>query len=479
VTGQQGTFATNIPARLDRLPWSSFHWLVVISLGITWILDGLEVTIVGSLAGVLTQKSTLALTAAQIGLTGSTYIAGAVLGALVFGDLTDRYGRKKLFMVTLGIYLVATVVTGFSWNFLSFATFRFLTGAGIGGEYAAINSAIQEFVPARYRGRTDLIVNGSFWAGAALGALGSVVVLDPAIFPVDIGWRLAFIIGGLLALVIIALRRFVPESPRWLLTHGRVAEAEAIMTEIEERVVRERGIALDDATLRQIRFSAYGGTRFGDVVRSLLQHYPQRTVLGLTLMATQAFCYNAIFFTYALILTKFYGVPAPSVGWFILPFAIGNFMGPLLLGPLFDIVGRKVMIASTYAISGALMVLTGWLFAQGAVGAVAQTALWTINFFFASCAASAAYLTVGECFPLEVRARAISIFYAFGTALGGITGPAVFGALIETGARADILWGYLLGGGLMIVAAIVEAVIGVNAECMSLEDIAAPLSRAD
>ena len=476
---QPGIFSTNIPARLDRLPWSRFHWLVVISLGITWILDGLEVTIVGSLAGVLVQNSTLALTASQIGLAGSTYIAGAVLGALLFGDLTDRYGRRKLFTVTLGVYLVATIATGFSWNFLSFAVFRFLTGAGIGGEYAAINSAIQEFVPARYRGRTDLIVNGSFWIGAALGALGSVVVLDPAIFPVDIGWRLAFIIGGLLATIVIALRRFVPESPRWLMTHGRMTEAEAIMSEIESRIVHERGVALSDVGAQRIRFGAYSGTHFGDVVRALVKHYPQRTLLGLTLMATQAFCYNAIFFTYALILTKFYDVPAPSVGWFILPFAVGNFMGPILLGHLFDIVGRKVMIASTYAISGILMAATGWLFALGVVGPIAQTALWSVNFFFASCAASAAYLTVGECFPLEVRARAISIFYAVGTALGGIAGPAVFGALIETGARVEILWGYLLGGALMVFAAIVEGVIGISAECVALEDVARPLSRVD
>jgi len=474
---QPEIFATDIPARLDRLPWSRFHWLVVISLGITWILDGLEVTIVGSLAGVLVQKSTLALTASQIGLAGSTYIAGAVLGALLFGDLTDRYGRRKLFMVTLGVYLVSTIATGFSWSFLSFAAFRFLTGAGIGGEYAAINSAIQEFVPARYRGRTDLIVNGSFWIGAAFGALGSVVVLDPAIFPVDIGWRLAFIIGGLLAVIVIALRRFVPESPRWLMTHGRMTEAESIMSEIEARVEREHGAALADVGAQSIRFGAYGGTHFGDVVRALVKHYPQRTLLGLTLMATQAFCYNAIFFTYALILTRFYGVPAPSVGWFILPFAVGNFMGPILLGHLFDIVGRKVMIASTYAISGVLMAVTGWLFALGVVGPVAQTALWSVNFFFASCAASAAYLTVGECFPLEVRARAISIFYAFGTALGGIAGPAVFGMLIETGAREEILWGYLFGGALMVLAAIVEGVIGVSAECVGLEDVARPLSR--
>ncbi len=465
------TVLTDVPARLDRLGWSRFHTLIVVALGITWILDGLEVTLVGSVAGVLTQRGTLGLAGTQVGLVGSAYIAGAVLGALVFGDLTDRFGRRTLFMVTLGVYMAATIATGAAWNFWSFALFRFFTGAGIGGEYAAINSAIQEFVPARFRGRTDLVVNGSFWIGAAIGALGSLVMLDPSVLPVNVGWRAAFVIGGALACVVVALRRHVPESPRWLMTHGRSDEAENVVRQIERRAGAERAEGLP-----RLQLTACRGTRPGDVMGALFRHYPKRALLGLVLMATQAFCYNAIFFTYALILTKFYRVPAPSVGLFILPFALGNFLGPLLLGPLFDIAGRKVMIAACYAVSGILMAVTGLLFAKASLGATGQTALWTLNFFFASCAASAAYLTVGECFPLEVRARAISIFYAFGTALGGIAGPALFGALIETGARGEILWGYLLGGALMLFAALVEALIGVQAACRALEDVAPPLS---
>ncbi|HEY4264419.1 MAG TPA: MFS transporter, partial [Micropepsaceae bacterium] len=467
------TFLSDVPARLDRLRWGRFHWLVVVALGITWILDGLEVTLVGSLAGVLTQGATLALTSTQIGLTGSAYIIGAVLGALLFGDLTDRFGRKKLFTVTVGLYVVATVATGFAWDFWSFALFRVLTGAGIGGEYAAINSAIQEFVPARYRGRTDIIVNGSFWVGAAIGALASLIVLNPAVLPIAYGWRLAFIVGGVLGVFIVWLRHFVPESPRWLMTHGRIAEAERVIGEIE---VRE-GIAPPRTACVPMSFAPYRGTRFGDVVRALLRHYPKRTILGLVLMATQAFCYNAIFFTYALVLTNFYGVPASDIGWFILPFALGNFLGPLTLGHLFDTLGRKIMITATYAVSGILMAITGVLFAAGTLSAAEQTALWTINFFFASCGASAAYLTVGEAFPLEVRARAISIFYAVGTGIGGIAGPALFGALIEAGSRREILWGYLAGGALMLAAAATEAVLGIKAERVALEDVASPLSR--
>ncbi|MGH6872747.1 MAG: MFS transporter [Rhizomicrobium sp.] len=474
------TFTTAVPARLDRLPWSRFHSLVVAALGITWILDGLEVTLVGSLAGVLTQKSTLALTAAQIGFTGSAYIAGAVLGALVFGDLTDRFGRKRLFLVTLGVYLAATIATGLSWNFASFAALRFLTGAGIGGEYAAINSAIQEFVPARARGRVDLFVNGSFWVGAAIGAVGSLVVLDPAVLPVDVGWRVAFIVGGALAGIVIRLRHFVPESPRWLMTHGRPEEAETIVADIERRAGVAQAAPPGGESLASIRLR-FDGAAIGlrALAATLLRRYPQRTALGLVLMAAQAFCYNAIFFTYALILTKFCAVPAPSVGWYILPFAAGNFAGPLLLGRLFDTVGRKPMIAGTYALSGVLMALTGLLFAQGTLGAAGQTALWTANFFFASCGASAAYLTVGECFPLELRARAIGFFYAFGTAIGGIAGPALFGALIESGSRAQILWGYLLGALLMLLGGAAELAFGVDAARVPLEDIAPPLSRVE
>ncbi len=472
----QTVITTDVPARLERLPWSRFHILIVVALGITWILDGLEVTIVGSLTGALTQHTNgLGLSNAQIGLAASTYLVGAVLGALFFGHLTDKFGRKRLFTVTVGVYLVATIATGFSWSFWSFALFRAITGAGIGGEYAAINSAIQEFVPAQRRGRVDLFVNGSYWIGAALGALGAIVVLDPGLVPQWLGWRLAFIIGGALAAVIIVLRQFVPESPRWLMTHGRVEEAERVMSEIETRMARW-GVPHEPVPLVPIRLSGYVGTKTAELIRSLFVRYPRRAILGITLMATQAFCYNAIFFTYGSILKQFYGVAASDIGWFIFPFAVGNFLGPLLLGRLFDTQGRKVMIAGTYALSGVLMFGTGLLFAFAHLSAASQTAIWTINFFFASAGASAAYLTVGECFPLEVRARTIAVFYAFGTGIGGVAAPTIFSALIDRGSPMQLLWGYALGGGLMLIGALVEWALGVPAECRALEDVAPPLS---
>ncbi len=471
-------FSTKVPARLDRLPWARFHWLVVIALGATWILDGLEVTLVGSLSGAIEDSPALQMNAAAIGLAASAYIAGAVLGALVFGYLTDRLGRKKLFTVTVGVYLVATVLTGLSWSFWSFAFFRFVTGMGIGGEYSAINSAVQEFVPARRRGFTDLVINGSYWIGAAIGALGSVVVLDPDLFAPDIGWRIAFIIGGLLALLIIAFRHFLPESPRWLMTHGRPEEAEAIVAAIEASVAAEHGTELTQDGLAAIRLTHGHRLTLASVARTLFERYPRRVLLGVTLMATQAFCYNAIFFTYALILTNFYGVASRDIGWFILPFALGNFAGPLLLGHFFDSIGRKTMIAATYALSGVLVIAVGFLFRAGVLDAVTQTAAWTVIFFFASAGASAAYLTVGESFPLEMRALTIALFYAFGTGIGGIAGPALFGALIASGSRSEILTGYLLGGGLMLLAAFAETRLGIAAERRALEDVAAPLSRA-
>lgn len=470
-------FTTQIPARLDRLPWSRFHWLVVAALGITWILDGLEVTLVGALSPAIAGPDGLGLTATQIGLSGSAYILGAVLGAVVFGRLTDHFGRRKLFTWTVGVYLLATIATGFSWDFWSFLLFRFVTGAGIGGEYGAINSAIQELIPARRRGYTDLAINGSFWVGAALGAMGSLVVLNPAVIDPALGWRLAFILGGLMAIVIIWLRRFIPESPRWLMTHGRAEEAEAVVAGIEADVARRTGRPTpphqDLATIR-LRPMRAGWL---DIARTLFVAYPRRTWLCVVLMATQAFCYNAIFFTYAMILTRFYGVAAEAVGWFILPFAAGNFLGPLLLGQLFDSVGRRTMIGLTYAVAGALLCVTGWAFAQGWLSATTQTAAWTVIFFFASAGASAAYLTIGESFPLEIRAVTISLFYAFGTLVGGVGGPALFGALIDTGEPERVMLGYLLGGGLMLAAGVLARLYAVAAERRALEDVAPPLSQ--
>ncbi|HEX3699540.1 MAG TPA: MFS transporter [Phenylobacterium sp.] len=469
-------FETDVPARLDRLPWSRFHWLVVTALGVTWILDGLEVTLVGSLSPAIASRQALNLTAGQVGMTGSAYILGAVIGALVFGRLTDKLGRRRLFTITVGVYLLATLATGLSWDFWSFMAFRFLTGAGIGGEYGAVNSAIQELIPARRRGYTDLAINGTFWVGAAMGALGSLVVLDPAIVPQAWGWRLAFIIGGLLALVIIFVRRFIPESPRWLMTHGRPEQAAEVVRKIERRIERHTALPPLIHEIPKLRFVRRAETSWLEIAGVLFRTHPKRTILGVVLMATQAFCYNAIFFTYALILTKFYGIPARNVGYFILPFALGNVAGPLVLGRLFDSLGRKPMIAATYGLAGALLCITGWLFARGALTAESQTLAWSVIFFFASAAASAAYLTVGELFPLETRAITISLFYAFGTLLGGVGGPALFGALIDTGQRGQIFKGYLLGGGLMLVAAVVQLVLGVSAERKSLESVAPPLS---
>jgi MFS family permease len=466
---------TDVPARLDRLPWSRFHRLVVVALGITWILDGLEVTLAGSVAAALQTSPRLQLTAEQVGLTGSAYLAGAVLGALFFGHLTDRLGRKKLFNVTLGVYLVATALTAFSWDFWSFLLFRFFTGAGIGGEYSAINSAIQELIPARLRGRVDLAINGSFWVGAAGGALLSVFLLDPAVLPPDMGWRLAFGSGAILGLVILYLRRFLPESPRWLMLHGQPGQAAKVVDGIEARVIASQGATLAPVEAR-LALGEIHRTTMLSVARTLLHDYPGRTTLGLVLMAAQAFVYNAIFFTYALVLTRFYGVEADKVGLYILPFALGNFLGPLLLGPLFDSIGRKTMIFVTYGVSGLLLALTAWFFSAGLLTATTQTAMWSVVFFFASAAASAAYLTVGECFPLEIRALTIALFYAFGTLLGGVGGPWLFGVLIARESPTEIVLGYMLGAVLMIIAALVTLRLGVKAEGLPLEEVAPPLS---
>jgi MFS family permease len=469
---------TDVPARLDRLPWGRFHTLVVAALGITWILDGLEVTLVGAVAGALKQSPVLQFTNTDIGLASSAYLAGAVLGALFFGWLTDRVGRKKLFFVTLTVYLLATAATAFSWNFWSFVVFRFLTGAGIGGEYTAINSTIQELIPARVRGWTDLIINGSFWVGAAIGAVASIALLNPALLPVDIGWRAAFVIGALLSTVIFVMRMWIPESPRWLVTHGRAAEAEAIVAGIETSL-RRQGHTLSAGPFARVRLRVRSHTPVREVAAVLLRGQRQRSLVGLSLMAAQAFFYNAIFFTYALILTDFYGVPADHVGWYILPFAAGNFLGPLLLGRLFDTWGRRPMISITYAISGLLLAATGYLFARDLVTVQVLTVAWSVIFFFASAAASSAYLTVSETFPLEIRALAIAVFYAVGTGVGGVIGPWLMGTLIETGSRVSVFWGYALGAVLMITASMVMVRWGIAAERKPLEEVSRPLASTD
>ena len=469
---------TDIPARLDRLPWGRFHTLVAAALGITWILDGLEVTLAGTVAGALKASPVLHFSNADVGLAGSAYLAGAVLGALFFGWLTDRLGRKKLFFLTLTVYLLATAATAFSWDLASFLVFRFITGAGIGGEYAAINSTIQELVPARVRGWTDLVINGSFWVGAALGGIATIVLLDPAVIDPEHGWRIAFLIGAALALVVFFMRLWLPESPRWLMTHGCAQVADAVVASIESRL-RAEGRAIPDTPLPKVRLKSRHFTPLADVAFTLVHLHRRRTLVALALMAAQAFFYNAIFFTYALVLTTYYGVPSQQVGWFILPFAAGNVLGPVLLGRLFDTLGRRPMIASTYLISGLLLALTGWLFAQGTLSAREQTFAWSLIFFFASAAASSAYLTVSETFPLEIRALAIAIFYAIGTGIGGVAGPLLFGALIDTGSRASLFGGYLLGAGLMVFAAAVMWRWGIAAERKPLEQVARPLAFTD
>jgi len=467
---------SNIPARLDRLPWSRWHWRVVFALGIAWVLDGLEVTIVGSIGSMLERPDTLGLSAAQIGWAGSLYVAGAVVGALVFGRLADRLGRKRLFMITLAFYMGATVACGFSTGFASFAFFRFLTGIGIGGEYAAINSAIDELIPARVRGRVSLAINGSFWIGAALGALLSLVLLDERVLGPELGWRAGFLLGAVLALAILLVRRHVPESPRWLLAHGRADEAERVLDEIEASVRAEHPQAFaNDTAHAQVTFTRSVLPSLGEVVHVLRHRYARRSIVVLALMVSQAFFYNAIFFTYALVLTRFYGVADTRVGLYLLPFAVGNVLGPLLLGPLFDRIGRRAMIGATYALSGVGLLLIGVGFVNGVLDATTQTLAWSAVFFLASAAASSAYLTVSEVFPLEMRAISISIFYAVGTGVGGFAAPALFGALIESGDRVSVFQGYVVGAVLVLAAAVIAWRYGVDAERKPLEEIAPPL----
>ena len=472
---EEGVIETSIPLRLDSLLWSGFHTRIVLALGITWILDGLEVTLAGALSGALKESPTLHFTNFDIGFANSLYLAGAVLGALGFGWLTDRLGRKKLFFTTLAVYLAATAATALSWSVTSYALFRFLTGAGIGGEYTAINSTIQEFVPARYRGWTDLLINGSFWIGAAVGASSAILLLDPAIAGPDLGWRLAYFTGAVLGLIVFVMRMWIPESPRWLMIHGQPDRAHAIVADIERSVIGHEQDPRQHAWPK-VRLRMRDHTPLSEVAHTLFSLYRQRSLVGLMLMIAQAFFYNAIFFTFALVLTDFYGIGSDKVGWNILPFAAGNFLGPLVLGRLFDTLGRRVMITFTYGVSGLLLALSGYLFSIGALSAQSQTIAWMVIFFFASPAASAAYLTVSETFPLEVRALAIAMFYAVGTGIGGVAGPALFGALIDTGSRGSVFAGYLLGSVLMVAAAAVAWAYAIAAERQPLESVARPLA---
>ena len=476
---ETGRITTNIPARLDRLPWARWHWLVVIGLGTVWILDGLEVTIVGSMSDALKPDDTgLGMSSFQIGFAGSAYVAGACLGALFFGQLTDRFGRKKLFLLTLAVYSVATVLTAFAPNPAWYFGARFLTGMGIGGEYAAINSAIDELIPRAYRGRVDVAINGSFWIGAAGGSLLTIPLLDPTFIDQSWGWRLAFGLGAILAVGILLVRRNVPESPRWLFIHGREDEAERIVSDIEQTIEEETGETLPDVdetlTIRQRR-----SIGIGLIARTVFTLYPRRTVLCFSLFVGQAFLYNAFFFTYGDTLSTFLGVD--RVGWYLAVFAVSNFLGALLLSPLFDSIGRVRMITGTYVVSGVLLGVAG--FFLGDFTATSLTIMGAVIFFFASAGASAAYLTASEVFPMETRALCIAFFYAIGTAAGGISGPLLFGWLIDK-ASADqditgIAAGYFLGAALMIGAGIVAAFLGVNAERRSLEDIATPLTARD
>ncbi len=475
-SGGSGVVATLIPARLERLPWGRFHVLVIAALGITWILDGLEVTLAGSVAGALKMSPALHFSDPQVGFAGSAYLTGAVAGALFFGWLTDRLGRKKLFFITIAVYLSATAMTGFAWNGPAFFLFRFFTGAGIGGEYAAINSTIQELIPARFRGQLDLMVNGSFWVGAALGALVAVALLDSSLVSPEVGWRLAFLTGAAIGLIVFTMRMWIPESPRWLAIHGREAEGETVVAGIEKRFIDTGAHLAPVPSSAAVRLRSRTHTPLREVFDALFNRFRLRTFVGLTLMGAQAFFYNAIFFTYALVLTKFYGVSAGAVGWYILPFAAGNFLGPVVLGRLFDTLGRRVMISVTYAVSGVLLIVVGFLFERDLLSAAAQTVGWMIVFFFASPAASAAYLTVSETFPIEIRALTIAVFYAIGTGLGGVAAPYVFGKLIESGSRQSIYAGYAFAAVLMLLASFVAARFAVPAERKSLEQVATPLS---
>jgi MFS family permease len=468
---------STVPARLDRLPWSRFHWRVVIALGITWVLDGLEITVASTIADRLRDAATLGLTSSQVGLGASLYLLGEVGGALYFGRLTDKVGRRKLFLLTLGVYLIGNALTALSMNLAFFGVTRFIAGTGIGGEYAAINSAVDELIPAPYRGRTDLAVNGTYWLGAMIGAGATFLFLNESVVTVDLGWRLALLIGPVIGLLIFPLRRHLPESPRWLLTHGRVEEADLIAGEIEREVEASGGRLPPVGEDQAIELSPRGTVSYRALARTILRDYGRRSLVGFSLMVTQAFLYNAIFFTYALILADFYGIASEKVAYFIFPFALGNLLGPLLLGRYFDTIGRRIMVGSTYCLSAVLLFITGWLFNEDKLTATTQTLLWCVIFFFASAAASSAYLTVSEIFPVEIRAQAISLFFATSVLAGGVVAPWLFATLIGDGdERGRVFLGYGVASVLMIIGGVIEFIWGVDAEGRSLEAVATPLS---
>ena len=475
-TPQNQQIETDIPARLDRLPWSSWHTRIILSLGTSWLLDGLEVTLTGSLSGILESKAGLSLRETQVTAAATTYLAGAVLGAILFGYLTDRLGRKRLFLVTLATYSIATIATAFSHGFFFFEVCRFFTGLGIGGEYAAINSAVDELIPMKVRGRVDLAVNSTFWVGASLGSLATLALLHGHGFPRDTGWRYAFGIGGTLGVAVLALRLFVPESPRWLMLRGREEEADKIVKDIEARAAK--GSQLPPVEEDKLKLTVRDHTPIKDIFRSMWVDNRQRSILALLLMVGQAFFFNAVFFTYGLIVKKFFHISDDDLPLHLLPFAIGSFFGPLVLGPLFDKIGRKPMITATYGIAGLLLAGTAWPFAAGILTAKTLGICFTIIFFVASSAASAAYLTVSEIFPLEIRAFAIAIFYAIGTLLGGVGAPFLFGIFIASGSKPEVAIGYAIGAALMLIAAAFEFFWGVEAAGKSLESISKPLQSS-
>ncbi|MEV5749389.1 MFS transporter [Actinoallomurus sp. NPDC052308] len=469
-----------VPARIDRLPWSRFHTRMIVALGVAWVLDGLEIQIASIVGPVLQHHGTLGLSSRAVGFAATVYLLGEVAGALIFGRLSDRLGRRKLFIATLGLYLAANALTALSFNYGIFLLFRFIAGMGIGGEYAAIHSAIDELIPARYRGRVDLAVSGTYWFGAILASLSTYVLLSPDLLPENLGWRIAFFIGPLIGVAIWTLRRTLPESPRWQLMHGRAEEAEETVAHIEREVEASghRLPPVDES--RYLDVHPHESVSFLTVGRTLFREYPSRSLLGATLMISQSFLYNAIFFTYGLVLSHFYGVADHDVPKYFFAFAAGNLLGPLLLGPLFDTIGRKRMIAGTYLLSGTLLAVSGYLFKLGELSALTQTILWSVIFFIASAAASSGYLTVSEIFPLELRAQAIALFFAIAQVFGAL-GPTIFGALIGDKDHPDpgrLFVAYLIAAGIMLIAGVVEAIFGVRAERASLEDVATPLSAA-